>query len=645
MEILMQFTLKVIYALVFVVVLPALLILWAVQTSIIIGIPCPDKPILGYGLAISGLCFIFSGMINLWIYGKGLPMNAFPPKKFVTRGIYRFCRHPIYTGSVLLSFGIALIAHSGSGFWFVSPIFTLLIIVFLAGFENEKTIQLFGNSWYKPWLSLPSGSPVQASFREIIISYILVFLPWFIVYEAFIFSGIPKDVMYTNLSMENKWPIWEFSELFYVSIYLFVLSIPFVIATKKELRNFIIDAWFATILCGTLYLLLPFASYQRNFTPHSYFGQLIMFERHTDGVTAAFPSFHVVWAFLAARYLSHRFGHLKTAFYLLAIMISVSCITTGTHSIPDVIAGFCIFLLVIYRLNSWNFICMACERLANSWREWHFGPVRVINHGFYVGIGGAAGTFIIGSFLGGQYAVVAFLLGIFVIVGAALWAQFIEGSPKLLRPYGFYGGIVGLLTGAALLFPIFQLNYFHLIAASAIAGPWIQLIGRLRCLVQGCCHGRLSDEHLGIRFTHPMSRVNKIAGWSGKSIYPTQLYSIACNLFTGILIFRLISLGMSATFITGIYFLLNGAGRFVEESYRGEPQTPYWAGMRVYQWIAVLSIVLGAVLTTIPCSIIPVFQFNLASLFWSGMMFIVATLAFGMDFPASNRRFARLTSN
>ena len=353
----------------------------------------------------------------------------------------------------------------------------------------------------------------------------------------------------------------------------------------------------------------------------------------------------MIWAFLAARYYSGRFKRLQWFWFVLAFLISGSCITTSSHSIPDVLAGFGVFALVVYRVQIWNFILLLCERLANSWKEWRFGSVRIINHGFFGGAGGAAGIFIIGCFLGQQYAVVGFLMGVFAIVGAALWAQFIEGSPKLLRPYGYYGSVAGVIAGGALIFPLFHLNFFHLLAACAIAAPSIQILGRLRCLIQGCCHGKPSESGSGIRFTHPMSRVNKIAGWAGRPLYPTQLYSIGCNLFTGLFIFRLVNLGVPATFLIGIYFLLNGSGRFVEELYRGEPQTPYWAGMRIYQWIAVVTIILGAFFTTIPSDIIPAFQFNRASLFWSLLMFIFATIAYGVDFPDSNRRFARLTSN
>jgi prolipoprotein diacylglyceryltransferase len=178
-----------------------------------------------------------------------------------------------------------------------------------------------------------------------------------------------------------------------------------------------------------------------------------------------------------------------------------------------------------------------------------------------------------------------------------------------------------------------------------MAGPWIQSIGRLRCLVQGCCHGRPSNDNIGIRFTHPYSRVNKISGLAGVPLHPTQLYSIGTNIIAGLILIRLYSLGMSSSFIVGIYFILNGTGRFVEESFRGEAQTPYWAGMRIYQWIAIINIIIGATFTSIPNSGVLLFQPNIVSFFLAIVMGVLVTIASGVDFPESNRRFARLTSN
>jgi protein-S-isoprenylcysteine O-methyltransferase Ste14 len=636
---------KVLYGLLFAAIIPALLILWARYTSDVIKLPVPGRPLFGYILLVSGVLLIISGMWALWRLGNGLPMNAYPPERFVRQGIYAVTKHPIYLGAVLISFGLSSVTASSSGFWLVSPLFTLMIVAYVTGFENERTQAIFGKQDYRPFLSLPVASENSPSSGERISSYFLVFIPWLAVYEAFIFAGAAKDAISTTLPFEEHWPVWEFSEVFYSFTYLFVLIIPFVIRSGRELRSFIADSWFAILIAGFIYLVLPFVVIQRTFVPHSFFGNIIMLERSLDGTAAALPSFHVIWAFIGARYFSRSIKSLTWIWYILAFLISVSCITTGSHSLPDVLAGLGIFIIIVYRQKIWNFIRLQAERLSNSWQEWRWGPVRLINHGFYGGAAGFLGTLIAGLFLGPQFAVAGFIVMIFVIIGAGLWAQLIEGSSKLLRPYGYYGGLAGGMIACVLTSMMFSIDLFAILASFAMAGPWIQSTGRLRCLVQGCCHGRPSDENIGIRFTHHLSRVNKISGLAGVPLHPTQLYSIGTNIVSGLILLRLFSMGMPCSFIIGIYFILNGTGRFVEESFRGEAQTPYRAGMRIYQWIAIINILIGAFFTTLPNSGTLLFRPNIISVFLALGIGLLVTFASGVDFPESNRRYARLTSN
>ena len=635
---------KIFYGFIFIAIIPFLLVIWTHYTVSEINLPVPSNQILNFFFLALGLFFVFGGMHNLWIYGKGLPMNAFPPKNFVKNGVYSITQNPIYVGTVILSLSISAIMQSASGFWLVSPLFTLMIVSYTVGFENEQNLKVFGPQYYKPFLSLPDSTDQTAKLKDKMAAFILVYLPWLLIYEAFIFIGIPKDAIYSNFPIESQLPVIEVSTIFYVATYLYAILAPFVINSKKVLRQFEIDVWFATGISAILFFTVPFVVKQPQFTPHSILGNILLFDRANDGISAAFPAFHVIWAFVAAHYFSISIKRFRWLWYGLAVLISVSCITTGNHSIIDVAAGIIVFIIVITKKQIWDFIRYQTERIANSWKEWRFGSVRVINHGLYAGAAGFVGTLLIGSFLGSQYSFVGFIIGLFGIVGAALWAQFIEGSPKLQRPYGYYGSVVGVIIGSTIIFILFQIDFFVLLASFSIAAPWIQILGRLRCLVQGCCHGKPTNNDLGIRFTHPYSRVNKISGLHGTSLHPTQLYSIGTNLLSGLILIRLYTLNMSATFIIGIYLLLNGLGRFVEEYYRGEAQTPYWAGMRIYQWIAIINIVLGAFFTCLPFVLILTFQLNIQSLCWAAAMGVFATIAYGVDFPNSNRRFARLTS-
>jgi len=636
---------KILYGSIFVIVLPIFLVFWAYYTKNAIQLPVPQNQLFnGITIAI-GAIVIISGMFSLWHFGKGLPMNAFPPKHYVTKGAYTFCKNPIYLGAIILSFGISAFLHSSSGFWLISPMLLIMTFAYNVGFENERTEKNFGKQNFKPFLSLPANSDMLLSNKERISALFLAYVPWVLMYEAFIFLGIPKNAIPTNTVIDTAIPFIESSVIFYISIYLYAFLIPFVLKTKKQLHSLIIDILMATGISALLYFSFPFIVLQKNFVPDSLLGKILILDRSYDGTSAAFPAFHVIWAFIAARYFSIRFTNTKWIWYSLSVLISISCLTTGNHSIFDVAAGIIVYILTLYRTAVWNSIRSASEFIANSWSEWHIGSVRIINHGFYAGAAAIVGTLIISSLLGEGNSFGAFIIGVFAIIGAALWAQIIEGSPRLQRPYGYYGSVVGALIGSLIMVLLFNANLMILLASVAMAAPWVQMIGRLRCLVQGCCHGKPSDEWLGIKFIQPYSRVNKISGLKGICLHPTQLYSIGSNFITGILLIRLYKLGMSASFITGIYLLLNALGRFVEEYFRGEAQTPYWLGMRIYQWIAVFFVIVGIIFTSLPSKVLLDFNLTLSSIFWAIIMGFISTFAFGIDFPNSNKRFARLTSH
>ncbi|MBS1529972.1 MAG: prolipoprotein diacylglyceryl transferase [Bacteroidetes bacterium] len=634
---------KLLYGLLFMLALPLCLILWARSTEPIIQIPVPDLPAAGIGLSVTGGIICLWGMASLIKYGKGLPMNAYPPKFYVKRGIYAVLKHPIYWGAGMIAFGLSLYFKSSSGFWMVSPLFCLSIVAFVAGFENEQIKSVKGYFSHKTFFSLPDESTSAPTVADRVNVIILVLIPWAVLYELFVFIGIPKDAIYTNLPFERQLPVIEWSEIFYELPYIMVLIIPFILVTRLQVRSFIIDVWWAMGFVFFMYVAFPFAVHQRDFVPTNALGRLIYWERRYDGGIAAFPSFHVAWAFFISKYFSARFG-LKWFWQLLAILISLSCIANSSHSVADVIAGFLIYALVDQRHTVWHGIKYTSEKIANSWLEWHWGPARLINHGLYAGAAGFTGMLIIESCLGKDHAFAGAFVAVSAIAGAALWAQVIEGSPRLLRPFGYYGSVLGGTVSILVVSLVYDISVMYLLAAFALAAPWIQILGRLRCLVQGCCHGKPCDAATGIRFTAPQSRVLKIASLKGVPIHPTQLYSIGSNLLIGLLLIRLASLQMPVQIIGGMYFILNGLARFVEESLRGEPQTAYWKGLRLYQWLAIISIVAGAAMTCIPLTEHLSVSFYPGGLAFALVFGLIATAAYGLDFPKSNRRFARLTS-
>ncbi len=631
---------RIMYGGLFVIVLPAALAVWAHAARAVVHLPVIYDPLWGSMVAAAALLIALAGMIALWIRGGGLPMNAFPPPRFVASGLYAAVPHPIYGGFVLACAGTAVYTGSASGLWLVTPAAALGCAALVLGYELPDLRARFGPAEVSVWFPLARAGPPLLLERLRI--YLVVLLPWLVGFELISILGPLPHGISTWSRVDLQIPIIEATELIYASIYVGVLIAPLLIRSTMVLRLFAMRGLAAMAFIFPLYLVLPFDAAPRAFHSTTMFAPLMLLERQPGSEVGAFPSFHVVWACIAASALGSGSGGRKALAWTWAILVAISCATTGMHSIADIVAGFAAYLFVARLSSIWKAILVFAERIANSWREWRMGPVRMINHGAYAGLAAALGILIIGSLVGPGHTGFALAICACTLIGAALWAQWVEGSPALLRPLGFYGGVLGSIAGASAALAL-HISMWTVLAALAIAAPWIQAVGRLRCLVQGCCHGRAAGTLLGIRYTHPRSRVCRLAHLSEIPIHATPVYSILWNVLTGAALLRLAQSGASSAMICGIYLLLSGSGRFVEEAYRGEPQTCIVAGLRFYQWIAVVCTVIGAAMTCVTGSMpLPGFSMRpdliLAAVAGGALTWFVS----GVDFPESNRRFSRL---
>jgi len=635
---------KILYGLLFVALVPLSLVLWAEATRNAVHLPALHFALWGALLTACGVFIITAGMLSLWRMGGGLPMNAFPPPRFVASGIYSLVPHPIYGGFVMVCAGVALYFGSASGLWLVTPCAVLACASLVLGYELPDLRRRFGAPQDSLWL--PRDQPGSPSLLERLRIYPVILLPWLVIFEAIGVLGKAPDAVSTYLPFERNLPILEQTEILYASTYIVVLLTPLLVSSGTALRRFAQLGLWAMALLFPLYLLLPFFVPPRPFHAATAIGLLLNWERTPVSISGccSFPSFHVVWAFIVAVALGEgRRWKSILCWRTWAVLVAFSCITTGMHSILDVVAGVIAFLLILRMEDIWIAMLHIAERIANSWREWRFGPIRIINHGGYAAVAILIGMFLIDTLLGPGRELLSIIFFLSATIGAALWAQWVEGSPSLLRPMGFYGGMLGAILCCSSA-PLFGVNLWVVYAVICIAVPWIQGIGRLRCLVQGCCHGRPTQQAHGISYTHPRSRVCRLANLAGVSVYATPVYSILYNLVVGIALLRLYQLHAPCTMIFGIYLLLSSAGRFVEEAYRGEPQTSIFFGLHFYQWTALAAVIAGAVITTIHSQSLPhVSAMRFSSVILAIACSAVAWFVTGIDFPESSRRFARLT--
>jgi hypothetical protein len=630
---------KLAYGLLFAIMLPALLIVWSRRLDALSDLrPAPCDPRFGLALATIGALVIIIAVVDLRRFGRGWPMSPFPPERRVSRGMYALFSDPIYTGSVAMCAGVAIAWRSGAGIWLATPLLALACIAFVTGYEHDATRARFGAPPQRPFFNFVEPSPFAI--------YFVVLLPWLLAFEAVNAFGVPHDAINGWSRLDAHIPMLPWTEPVYFLDYPLVLAVPLLIRNGARLKTFAQRGWIATIAVTLFYLCVPVVVPPRPVPGTGMLQTLMLWERRFDAPVTAFPAFHVIWAVIAAA----AFG--TPLAWIVAIAISISCLTTGMHTIADVVAG-AIFAIAILNARAIARFVIACtERLANSWREWDYGVIRVMSHGIYAALGATFGVLLVATFAGGMTRAVI-LVAASTIVGAALWAQFIEGSPQLLRPYGYYGGLLGACIAIR-----FTHDPWRMLAAYAVAAPLVQAFGRLRCLVQGCCHGRrfgvgqalslsgsgkLESLPYAIRYTHPRSRVTRLAELANQPLHATQLYSILGSVVSLVILVRMWIVGAPLQWIAGTSFILAGLVRFVEEHFRGEPQTRIVGGLRIYQWLAIGSVLAGAAMmaagnTPAP----PPVALGMRDVAIALLTGAATYIAYGVDFPRLNTRFARL---
>jgi len=431
---------KVLYGALFVAVVPGLLIVWANAARPNVSLPVYGEPLVGSAIAAAGLGLMLAAMLQLWRLGGGLPMNAFPPPKMVSRGIFRWLPHPIYTGFVALCAGVSMAAGSAAGLWLVTPSVLLACTALVAGYERLDLARRFGGTLHL----LPADEARPLSIDERIRFFLVVVIPWIVLYEFTAHIRVPGTAF--RLSFEDHLPIYPWTVLIYETLYLTVALSPWCARTQRDLRQLMISAWVAMVVVFAIYWIIPSSAPRGALAVDSWTAHLLSLERTVDPPAVAFPSFHVLWAIFVGRLYRPRWLGIG-----YAAAIAVSCITTGMHYIPDVIAALVIAPLLLQPQRAWMQVLRWTERIANSWLEWRFDSMRVINHGIYAGAAAFVHLAIVTAAVGPGREWKAIVTAVAGLTGAAAWGQWMEGSSLLRRPFGFYGAVIGRGSGVPFL--------------------------------------------------------------------------------------------------------------------------------------------------------------------------------------------------
>ncbi len=200
-------------------------------------------------------------------------------------------------------------------------------------------------------------------------------------------------------------------------------------------------------------------------------------------------------------------------------------------------------------------------------------------------------------------------LGIYIIVAAIVGGKLLllvtdfssfRANPldflSLARSGGvFYGG---LILAVLVAFWYMRRHALPLWPTFDVFAPGIALghaIGRVGCLMAGCCWGRPTTLPWGITFTDPFTG-SYVGTPLGEALHPTQIYEALAE--TAILFFLLWLERRGRNFpgrTFWSYILLYGLTRYAIEFFRGDPRGAVWV-FSTSQFISVLLVPLSVVM-------------------------------------------------
>ena len=201
-------------------------------------------------------------------------------------------------------------------------------------------------------------------------------------------------------------------------------------------------------------------------------------------------------------------------------------------------------------------------------------------------------------------------LGIYVIISALIGAKlmlvivdfehFLQDPFSFVRAGGvFYGGLILSVMVALWFIRHYGLPIWLTCDAFAPGIALGQAVGRIGCLMAGCCYGEPTNLPWAITFTHPLAAAN-VGTPLDVGLHPTQLYESGAALLilgTLLLLERRSASFAGRTFWT--YLLLYPSARFLIEFYRGDPRGTMFELLSTSQFVSLLLIPLSIVMLTV----------------------------------------------
>lgn len=186
------------------------------------------------------------------------------------------------------------------------------------------------------------------------------------------------------------------------------------------------------------------------------------------------------------------------------------------------------------------------------------------------------------------------------IIGARLfhiidkWDYYMQHPDQLINFAGLavWGAVAGAAVALLIYCLIKKISFWQIADIAAPGGILAQGIGRIGCLINGCCYGDTCDLPIAVIYLNPATYAPH-----GVPLYPTQIFHIVWNF----IVFAILWLLRKRIKIDGVLFclwmILFSAGDYVIRFFRGD-SSPFLFGLPEAQ-VMDIAVALAAAVTMV----------------------------------------------
>ncbi len=166
----------------------------------------------------------------------------------------------------------------------------------------------------------------------------------------------------------------------------------------------------------------------------------------------------------------------------------------------------------------------------------------------------------------------------------------LKGNLKMFGGIVFYGALIGGILGAII---GVRITKTAIPKIEKIVVPYIPIghaIGRMGCVLAGCCYGMNYDGPFAIYYRESIAGAHQTQGY-----FPIQILEALINLGISFLLVKLRKKATKNFQLLSVYLILYGFSRFLLEFLRGDKLRGFYFSLSTSQWLSLGLILIGSI--------------------------------------------------